>query len=409
MKILYITQTYLPESSTTRCSEQAFFLNKFGCKVTILTTMPSYPFGKINRNFRKKLFIRETIQDIDVIRVWTIPTPNRGILLRSISYISFFITSTIVGIFLPKYDFVMARVPSIGTELAGVIISKLKRSKFLLEMEDIIPDNLYLIGILSTSKLAKILRAYYNLIYKLIDFVIVPGVNMSEMLEQRGVASNQIILLPNAANSEMLDTSNSEKVRRRFNLNNKFVAVYTGSFSSYYGVPNIVDAAILLQKRLPQFRLLLVGSGSDQCKVSQMIKDNNLDNVIQVNAVAPSEIGEYLQSADLFIYSLVGENIPKAYQEYLSSKACEYLMIGKPIIAIESVPVCGNFLKKIGAGLSVPAYQPLTLAEKISFYANNRVELLNQGKNARLFAKAHLERKQIVEAFFMKLKPKMSI
>lgn len=86
MKILYITQTFPPEpGATQRPLRQAVCLQKLGCKLTILTTMPYYPLGRIFKPYRWKLLVKEKIEGIDVIRVWTIPAPNRGKFLRIIS------------------------------------------------------------------------------------------------------------------------------------------------------------------------------------------------------------------------------------------------------------------------------------------------------------------------------------
>lgn len=409
MKILYVTQTFPPEpGSTSRVFEQAICLQKLGCKVTVLTTMPSYPLGQIFEGYRGKLIMSEKIQGIDVIRVWSVPAPNKEIFLRLVSLISFAIVASIRGMFISQHDLVIARVPNIGTELACIIIARLKGSKLLLELEDVVPDNLALIGVSSKSFLARTLVAYYKLVYRIVDLIAILNKNWSAILKQRGVASNRILLLPNAADSEKLTSGNAAAVRQRFYLGKQFVVVYAGSFSAYYDVPNMVVAASLLQQRLPQVSLMLIGTGSEWKQVEYMLKTNSLDNIILVGSVTSKEIGAYMQAADLFICSLAAQTIPNIYYKHLSAKICEYLMVGRPVLAVESSPVCGNILERIGAGFAVPARRPKTLAQGIEFFATNHAETIRCGNKAKQYARTNLERKKVVEKFYVELVQKLN-
>lgn len=409
MKVLYITQTFPPEpGATQRPLKQAVCLQKLGCKLTILTTMPNYPLGQIFKGYRGKLLVREKVDGISVIRIWSIPASNKGKILRIISYISFAIAASMSGIFICPHDLVISSVPNIGTEIAGVIISRFKKSKLLLELRDIIPDNLTFIGIPKNSLLANVLFAYFQLIYKRVDLIAVPGENMVAVLEQRGVSPNCILLWPHAADSEQLTAGGGWQVRQRFNLHNKFIVLYAGSFSRYYDVPNMVAAALLLRERLPQVHLMLLGTGPTWDEVDHTIKKNFLNNVTVVGPVAPKKVYPYLQAADLFIHSYVCEPIPKYIQDSLTTKISEYLLIGRPVIAVESGPVCGNLLERIGAGFSVPAYQPEALADGIVFFATNQAETIRCGNRAKQYARTNLERKKIVEKFYFELVQKLS-
>lgn len=409
MRILYVTQTFPPEpGATQRPLKQAVCLKDLGCDVTILTTMPYYPLGRVYDGYRGKCLVKENIEGVKIIRIWSVPAPNRGKWLRFISWASFAIGASIVGIFLQRHELVVASVPNLGTEIAGVLVARFKRSKLLLELRDVFPDNLTLCGISMTSLSARLLLVYFKLVYHLIDLVAVPGENMRIVLIERGVAPKRILLLPHAADPDQLDRGNGQPIRQEFHLENKFVVLYAGSFSCYYDIPNLVEAAILLRERLPCFHLMLVGTGPDWQAVECMIKQNGLKNVAMVGPVAPADVGDYLRAADLFIYSL-GGTFPSIIQDLLTTKPCEYLMVGKPVIAVDNGVVCGNFLESIGAGLGVPVHQPEALAEAIISFARNPHEVARCGNNARQYARAYLERKKIMKVFYAELVQKLAM
>ena len=128
MKILYITQTFPPEPGPTqRPLKQAICLQELGHELTILTTMPYYPLGRVFKEYRGKLLIKEKIEGIDTIRVWSIPAPNKGVIHRIISQISFAIAALITALCLDKHDLIIASVPHIGTEASSVIAAFLKK------------------------------------------------------------------------------------------------------------------------------------------------------------------------------------------------------------------------------------------------------------------------------------------
>jgi glycosyltransferase involved in cell wall biosynthesis len=369
--------------------------------------MPYYPLGRVFEGYRSRAVIKDTKDGVKILRVWSIPAGNTGRVRRLLSYASFAFVAMLAGLMLPRFDLVIASVPHIGTELAGLMIARAKRSRSLLEMRDAIPDCLELVGVARSSLTARLLRAYYKLVYRSEDFFAVPHHNIGRMIEQSGVAPDRILLLPHAADPELLMQGDRDAVRRRLNIDSKFVVLYAGSFSSYYGLQGLVKALRQLQDHLPHVQLLLLGTGTQRESIEALIRSGKQRNATLLDPVSPEEVGEYLQSADLFITPLVGDKLPVAYRNYLTTKVCEYLMIGRPVIAMESEPVMGPFLEEIGAGRGVRADDPLALGEAIRRYACDAVGAARCGESAGRYARENLLRKRVVEAFEAELMEKL--
>ncbi len=410
MKILYVTQTFSPEPlSVERSVKQMIQLQRLGHSVTVLTTMPSFPFGKIYKQYRGKLFARETIEGMSLVRVWSLPAANRHVLRRMMSFFSFAISAMVAGICLARHDLVIANVPHPGTELAAIGIARLKGTDVLLEMVDLIPDNLRFIGVPSTSVMSRALAAYYRVVYRLVDLISVLCQSAAEVLVDYGVPRERIILWPNASDLDLLTSSNSAMVRKRHSLDGKFVVLYAGSFSRYYQVETIVAAAKLLEDKLPEVHFMLLGAGSQWEAVRQSIERNSQRNVDLPGVVPRSELGSYLQAADLFIFSMVGNPTPRPYHNILTAKACDYLLAGRPIISVEDGAILSELLEKISAGVTVRPESPQLLGDAIRIFVNDENYRIKCGRAGQAYAKKNLMRYKVTQRFDSQLRTKLQI
>jgi len=165
--------------------------------------------------------MRERIEGVDVLRVWSIPASTNSILLRAIASLSFAFAATLAGLFLARRDLVITRIPSFGTELAGLLIARLKGSKLLLEFEDVPPDNLLLVGLQPGSVFYRAIAAYYRRIYQFADLVTVIGLNPAAVLQSRGVPPSHIVLWPCAADGKvqgLVDSSSASQEQHQLPL-----------------------------------------------------------------------------------------------------------------------------------------------------------------------------------------------
>lgn len=343
-----------------------------------------------------------------MIRVWSLPAPNKGIVCRTLSSFSFAAAAFFMGVFLRKYDLVIGSVPNLATEASGFLIARIKGSKILLELRDLIPDNLLMYGCKKKSVIYKTLYSYYKLIYKSVDLIAVPYVSMAGELVKRGVDSSRILVLPHAADIERFSGDGS-RIRKRYNIDDKFVVVYAGSMNSQYNTVNLIEAMSVIRESHQQVHLLLAGTGTDESTMQEKAEEYGLHNITFCGAIPPEEMGDYLLAADLFISSHhFGGSRPKSLAQEFITKDCEYLMAGKPVIVIESSPGIGQILENIESGTGVPISDPRSLAKSIVFYAENPDVTKKQGQNARKYAEDNLNREIITRKFEYELCRKLT-
>lgn len=398
MRLLYITQTFPPEPGPTlRPLEQARCLVRHGHHVRVITTFPYYPSGVLLRGDRAVLWRREQIDGIEVLRVASLPAPNRGRWRRIASWGSFAAHAALAGLIVSKPDAVIASVPNAGTEAAGICIARALRIPFILELRDLLPESMQLGGLERGSPLYLLAHRWFRAVYRRADAIAVPSEGMVEALASaHGIERSRILWVPHGAERDRFVGASGGAVRRRLNLEGKFVAAYAGSFSSYYGVGNLVEAAARTSSD-DRVHWLLIGDGADRAAVARRIREARLSNVTLVDAMAPTDIVEWLAAADVCVTSLrTSGALPYAPDRL--TKVCDYLALGKPILAVESEQLSAPFLAAIGAGESVPWADPVALARAVVELANDAVRCARLSAASARFAERELPRDQTMRA-----------
>ena len=149
MRLLIVTQYFPPETGApqARLYELAKRLQDVGYEITVLTALPNYPTGKIFKGYRRKLRVTEEIDGIKVIRTWIWPSKSAKILPRLISYITFAISSVLLGCWgLGKHDVVLIESPPLFLLPSGIFVSRLVRGNPIMMVADVWPECLVQTG-----------------------------------------------------------------------------------------------------------------------------------------------------------------------------------------------------------------------------------------------------------------------
>jgi hypothetical protein len=129
-----------------------------GHDVQVITCAPNAPAGQVYAGYRNRLWAREQIDGIEVLRVWTYIAANRGRIRRGLNFLSFLIMGTLAGLFAKRPDVVIATSPQFFCGLAGTCVSKLRRLPFLLEIRDIWPASIAAVGAMKKKAVLRLLE-----------------------------------------------------------------------------------------------------------------------------------------------------------------------------------------------------------------------------------------------------------
>ena len=113
-----------------------------GNNVNIITSMPSYPFGKIFKKYKYKIYKKEILNDINIYRLWIMPSKSKNIFLRFLSMMSY---SICMFFFIPRLFFIKSDYniiqghPLISSFFIILINKKILNRKIILNISDIWP------------------------------------------------------------------------------------------------------------------------------------------------------------------------------------------------------------------------------------------------------------------------------
>ncbi|MGH2482670.1 MAG: glycosyltransferase, partial [Ktedonobacteraceae bacterium] len=122
IEILFITPYYPPERGAPqgRISETAQRLVERGYHVTILTTVPNYPTGRVPREYCGHLVQEEIRNGVRVVRVWSYISPNKGFFRRILAQLAFGCLAPLLGWRrIGRPDVIIVESPPLFDALAG--------------------------------------------------------------------------------------------------------------------------------------------------------------------------------------------------------------------------------------------------------------------------------------------------
>ncbi|WP_235538723.1 glycosyltransferase [Sphingomonas sp. Root710] len=142
MRILFLTDNFPPEvnAPASRTFEHCREWVRAGHQVVVITCAPNFPKGRVFEGYRNRLWQKESMDGIDVIRVWTFITRNEGFVLRVIDYVSFMLSAFIASLFVRRIDVVIGTSPQFFTACAAHMVGLVKRRPWIFELRDIWPD-----------------------------------------------------------------------------------------------------------------------------------------------------------------------------------------------------------------------------------------------------------------------------
>jgi colanic acid biosynthesis glycosyl transferase WcaI len=383
MHILFLTDNFVPEANApaTRTFEHARRWCEMGHKVTVVTGVPNFPTGKVQPPYRNRLFQRETIEGIEVRRVWTFLAPNKGVVKRSLDFLSFAITGFFGGLRVPA-DVIVATSPQLLTGVAGKWLARVKRKPWVFEVRDLWPDSIIAVGAMHENLEIRLLRRIEHGLYRSATRIVTVSNALSAHLAAGGIAETKLAVVTNGVNPMRFSPrARDAALAASLNLENKFVVGYVGSLGAAHGLDTVLDVAKRLEGT--DVRFLLVGAGARHAELRQRAAEMALTNV-QFTGVVPGEmVPGYLALCDVALVSLRKTPL---FRAAIPSKMFEAAAMGKPILlAVEGV--AADIVTAYGAGVCVPPEDAAAMADAIVRLRNDPGLRDNLAEGCRRLAK----------------------
>jgi len=397
MKILFLTLYYIPESGAAqeRIDSQVRHLKSKGHEIGILTCFPNYPGGSLYPGYRNRLFQREDTDGIKVFRTWSFISPTKVFFPRVLGFISFMFTSILASFMIGRYDVIIVEYPPLFTGISGYLISRFKRSKFILHLSDLWVEAGIEFGIFRNKVLISFLLWTEKYLCRKADKIVTVTEGCKKNLVEKNITSSKIAVITNGVNTEVYQLLvDKDYLKRRLNFENRFIVTYAGTNGYIHGVGTIIEAAKLLEDK-KNFLFLFIGDGSEKNRIIQRAKELGLNNVKFFGQMEPKKLNEYLSISDIGIATL--RNIPLS-ENALSVKMLAYMACKLPSI-FSGKGVSKNVLEDSNAGICIEPENPSKLARAIKFLYENEEIRLRCGENGRKYVENHYCRGKLAERF----------
>jgi glycosyltransferase involved in cell wall biosynthesis len=361
MNLLFLTDNFVPEqnASARRSYEHCRSWAKHGVQVTVITTVPNFPLGKPQPPYRNRLYARETIDGIQVIRVWSFLAPNRGVVLRGLDFASFAVTGFFAGLFQTP-DIIVATSPQLLTALCGHFLGRVKRRPWVFEVRDLWPESISAVGAMKDGLAMRLLRRVERTLYRSAERIVTVTEPIRGRLIDRGVPEEKVGVVPNGADlTRLLPRLRSADLAAQLQLNGKFVIGYVGTHGFAQGLEVVVKAAALLSDR--DIHFVFVGEGARREYLIEMAAGLGLRNVTFVRGVSSSTAVEYLALADAVVVPLKNAAL---FDGALPSKIFEAAAMEKPLL-LSANGISADVVRHYNAGLVVEPENPQALASAV--------------------------------------------
>ena len=396
MKILYITQYFLPEicAPSNRAYANVKYFSEKGHKVVILTEMPNHPKGVIYKGYKNKIFIKEKLDSFDILRVWIYLAPRKNFITRLLFYTSFMFFGLLYALLNWKnYDVIYVTSPPLFVGIIGIALKyAFPKTKFIFEVRDLWPDVAIAINELKSKLFIKFSKKLELLCYNLSDKIISVTNFFKQQIIIKGINSKKILVVRNGTDIKKWIRINNQIVKEKLDIRKNFIVLYAGNLGLAQGLETILYSAKKLEDE-KDIDFLLIGEGPEKTKLIEIAKELDLNNIMFLDEIPINDISEYLSIASCGIVPLKKTNV---FSGTIPSKLFDYMACKLPIL----LGVDGeakSILERSGGGLYFEPENSNDLVGKIIWIKKHPKEGIDMGKEGRKFVEKYYNRKSQAE------------
>lgn len=283
-----------------------------------INIIASYPNRIDLENFEE--FEYENIQVIRINK----KKLKENIFQRAFNYFNFFYEAIKIGIKTSKNsDLIIATSPQLLVGVAGAIISKINKKKFILDIRDLWPDIVLDMGVMKKyNPIYLFLKLLEKFMYKQSDYLVYNSSGFKEYLESK-YSKERMSLITNGIDDYILDYFKDKQIK--IEKKEKYKILYAGNLGIAQDIKILVDLA----KKREKIEIVLIGKGSQEKVIQDKINDLKVENVKLISSIPRKELLQLYEEIDILFLQL--KDI-KMFEKTIPSKIFEYLATQKPII-----------------------------------------------------------------------------
>ncbi|MEL6106334.1 MAG: glycosyltransferase family 4 protein [Planctomycetota bacterium] len=400
MNVVFFSHYFPPEGNApaSRTYDHCSRWVKKGTRVQVITCAPNVPDGEVYEGYRNRFWPqKETIDGIEVIRVWTYLKKSPGKLDLILNYVSYLVTALFAFLFFvrrPKV--IVATTPQFFCGIAAVLASWLKWCPLVLEVRDIWPESIVTVGAIRRGIVIRVLESMERWMYRSAAHIVAVGPGYRENILGKVDVADRISMVTNGVDTaQYIPRDGCDDIAKRYDLGMRFVCSYVGTIGMAHGLDVVVRVAERLREMgREDIVFLLVGGGTKLESMKATVAEKNLNELIKFTGrLDKSEVPNALAASDVCLVHLSKVDL---FKHVIPSKIFETMAMERPII----MGVRGRAREIVlaaGSGVAMEPEDDSQLYELLDQLSDDRDATRAMGTRGRTFVSQYFDRDQLAD------------
>lgn len=400
MKILILTKYFPPEigAASHLFYELAESLVGRGHSVTVVTGFPTYNVDQeeLDRKYSGSLTLTEEMGGITVKRLKEPPVSTDIPLLRGLDHFFIAATTFLRGMFTGNQDVIFLYSPPLTIGLSAFLLGKLKKAPFVVNVQDLFPQNAIDLGILNNELLISFFEWMERFVYKKSSAITVHSAGNKEHVVKEIKDSEKVRVIPNWVDTEFIRPgSKQNSFRKEHDLGDKFVVSFAGTMGYSQDIDIILEAATEFED-FEDILFLLVGEGVEKDRLLKKRDNMRLQNVKFLPMQPKEKYPSVLVASDISLVTLK----QSVETPVVPSKLLSIMASGRPVLAsMNKTGDAPRLIEESDCGVCVPAEDTKAFVKALQKLYNDEKQREEYAENGREYAVNNLSRKACVEEY----------
>lgn len=311
-KLLIYAHYYVPDvASTGQILRELAEGMRDAFDITVICVVPSYE-GTIDAKYKTKMFYEEEIGGVKVLRIRVPEFSKTNKISRIKNILGYFLGAMAATFKVGKQDYVFSiSQPPILGGLLGVWGKWIKRAKYIYNIQDFNPEQVMAVNYSKNPLILKAMMWFDKFSCRQSNLIITVGRDLVQTVHKRfaGKKIPRTVMINNWIDESQIYPleKSHEKVagfRRKYDLENKFVIMYSGNIGLYYDLENLIR---VIEKFGPgttakdgrEVVFAFVGAGTVMDKLVNYVNEHGMTNVQFIPYQPKEELNYSLNAADV--------------------------------------------------------------------------------------------------------------
>ncbi len=198
---------------------------------------------------------------IRVVRVKTFIAPNKGVVRRTLDFLSFMVTGFTAARWQEKPDVIAATSPQFFAAVAGWAAGAVRGVPVVFELGDLWPASIAAVGAVRPNVLLRLIERLELHLYRKSAAVVALTGAFKENLVGRGIPAGKIAVVMNGVDAWRYGPRQRDAaLAGQWDLDGRFVVGYMGTHGMAHALGNVLEAAERLRGET-NLRFLLAAAG----------------------------------------------------------------------------------------------------------------------------------------------------